>query len=129
MISTYRKGARLERRLKHLLEAHGIAVIRAAGSGNNSPDLALIRAGRVVFVEVKYGKRYVDIKKLTDYFNWRVKTGAPLLFITWIQKKGWVLEDILDLRRTETGAVIGDHPPVSAQDLVERLLAYFPETP
>lgn len=57
------KGSRAERKLRDMLESNGYLVIRAAGSGYNSPDLIAMKAGRAVVIEVK------STSKNTIYFR------------------------------------------------------------
>lgn len=52
-MKTVKKGTRAERKLRELLEKNNYLVIRAAGSGYNSPDLIAMKAGRATIIEVK----------------------------------------------------------------------------
>lgn len=57
------RGIRVERKLRDILKQNGFLVIRAAGSGYDTPDLIAMKNGRAVVIEVK------TTKKDTIYFR------------------------------------------------------------
>jgi Holliday junction resolvase len=67
---SYRKGRRLEYRVRDLFRRRGWMVIRAAAS--KPIDLVCIRRGETVLVECKYGReavRWAEITPLLDITN------------------------------------------------------------
>ncbi|MEM0456013.1 MAG: hypothetical protein QXL02_01475 [Candidatus Anstonellales archaeon] len=53
------RGIRVERKLRDILKQNGFLVIRAAGSGYDTPDLIAMKGGRAVVIEVKTTKKDV----------------------------------------------------------------------
>ncbi|MCS7122433.1 MAG: hypothetical protein NZ908_00530 [Candidatus Micrarchaeota archaeon] len=63
------RGIRVERKLRDILRQNGYLVIRAAGSGYDTPDLIALKNGRAVIVEVKTTKRDVIYFRREQYNN------------------------------------------------------------
>lgn len=82
MLTNYRRGARLEYRVKQRLEAAGFYVVRSAGS-HGVADLVGIKDGQVYLVQVK-GKRASqnERKGLEEVV---AKYGG---FGIWVERKG-----------------------------------------
>lgn len=129
-MNRYRKGVRVERELKHMLERHGLVVVRAAGSGNDAPDLVVIKYGKAVSIEVKSGKRYISGEKLKKYEEWALKSQTPFLFVSKLGNRQWVVENLVEIKRTPKGAQLGvGSPPLSPEMMVRLLRAYLEEEP
>lgn len=71
---SYRKGRRLEYRVRDLLKAKGWVVIRAAAS--RPVDLVGMKAGRVVLIECKYNRRSVSHREVRSLLVLARRAGA-----------------------------------------------------
>lgn len=79
----YRKGACHERQLARKLGEHGFEVIRAAGSGKNTPDLIAGMPGKVYAFECKYSTKdavYIEKAQIDNQVVFAKNFGA-LLFV------------------------------------------------
>ncbi len=84
-IKKYRKGFRVERELLKYFESHDFLVIRAAGSGFNTPDLVVFKKGKQFAFEVKAHEGsylYIKRKQFEDLEKWEEITAIPL-YIAW----------------------------------------------
>ncbi len=88
----YRKGASQERKLAKKLEESGFVVVRAAGSGNNTPDLIAGRGGLVLALECKYSSQpavYIERRQIDDQVLFAQKFGAKLFVAVKFSRVPW----------------------------------------
>ncbi len=62
-MKTKQKGTRAEYKLKKILEAQGYLIVRAAGSGHDTPDIFAFRNGEVLIFEVKNSKKDIYFRE------------------------------------------------------------------
>jgi len=62
-MKTKQKGTRAEYKLKKILEAQGYLIVRAAGSGHDTPDIFAFRNGEVLIFEVKSSKKDIYFRE------------------------------------------------------------------
>ncbi len=102
----FKKGARTERELLHMLYNLGFSVIRSAGSGVNalSPDILALKDRVCIAFECKaWEKNRLSIKK--EQYNrlkkWFLNTNFPV-YIGWrMNGKGWYFFKLEELKESK----------------------------
>ena len=90
MPKTYIKGARVERELSKYFKDHGFLVVRAAGSGFNTPDLLIFKKGKQFALEVKAHESsslYISKAQMEDLIKWEEITSIPV-YVVWKKSRG-----------------------------------------
>ena len=81
----YKKGSRVERKIQDYFKEHGFLVMRAAGSGFNTPDLLVFKKGKQFALEVKAHEKnslYINKEQMEGLFKWEEITGIPV-YVVW----------------------------------------------
>ena len=99
---SYRKGARGEHELVHILNSRGFSVMRAPSSGGAiyPLDVVAIKKGLVLAFEIKTWNRkpYLEAAQTNAFREWCDRAGA-MGFLGWRGRGKWLflrLEDVLN---------------------------------
>lgn len=101
------KGIAAERELVHILQNHGFAAIRVAGSGSTvapSTDVIAGNAGRVFSFEcktIKRDSRYIAKQQIHDFVSFSSQFGAECWIAVRFARTPWLFLLIEDLIETE----------------------------
>lgn len=99
----YNKGASHERQLAKKLTSEGFEVIRAAGSGCNTPDLIAGRNGETFVFECKYSTKkavYIDKRQIDTQVVFAKKFGAKFFVAMKFKYIPWAFFEFSELKDT-----------------------------